>query len=498
MAVRTGTSLEESLFGTNGDDTITGQGGRDVIQGNDGDDLLSGAGQIYGNDGDDTFSSIRFHTDHWIASDNVSSSPSYHSYIRLAEGDDTFIFSDHDEIYGSSIVWIAEADLGDGDDLAIVASGNTGMRLQAGFGEDTVYLLSEAGARVQLGEGFVYSDDQRDEVHWDSNGLDAEIFGFGAEDVLYIYGSDLTYEELTLRTTLVNPGGEDIIITMPDETIIEISYGHAGNYEAGVSFTEANTGFLERDQVVFVDRDLSVSTTQGLVELSTEPENVRFFSGADERIRVRNSDDVVLAGFGGDTVRGTGRDDFIYGEAGNDVIKGRGGSDQIYGDHGDDRLIGNGGRDSLFSGAGNDTILAGGGSDFIHVDRGENRVIAGAGSDTVFLAQSFSQYSDSTLDLALGRGKDTIDMHYSASGVVIVRDFQFRKDKFDLSDAWTSNIDEDRRLSYLEDSLERSYELEDTNNEFGVSGVVFSVSGLEIVLQGAGLGQLGLDHFDII
>jgi Ca2+-binding RTX toxin-like protein len=56
MAIRTGTTGDDTLTGTNGADTITGDLGNDSLTGRDGDDLINGGGgndTIYGGEGND-------------------------------------------------------------------------------------------------------------------------------------------------------------------------------------------------------------------------------------------------------------------------------------------------------------------------------------------------------------------------------------------------------------------------------------------------------------
>jgi Ca2+-binding RTX toxin-like protein len=69
--------------------------------------------------------------------------------------------------------------------------------------------------------------------------------------------------------------------------------------------------------------------------------------------------DVVFAGGGNDSIRGSEDRDYLFGEDGNDTIRGLGGNDVIFAGDGDDRLLGLAGDDFLDGGAGADTFQFG-------------------------------------------------------------------------------------------------------------------------------------------
>jgi Ca2+-binding RTX toxin-like protein len=121
-----------------------------------------------------------------------------------------------------------------------------------------------------------------------------------------------------------------------------------------------------------------------------------------DRIHAKGGDDMVVSGYGADTVFGGSGDDLIadlsegmiasfsgsdlfYGGTGDDVLSGKGGNDTLSGDEGNDRLFGDEGHDVLLGGTGADEMHGGLGSDVFHVDNTGDTVneVAGAGEDTV-------------------------------------------------------------------------------------------------------------------
>ena len=86
--------------------------------------------------------------------------------------------------------------------------------------------------------------------------------------------------------------------------------------------------------------------------------------------------DILLGGFGNDTIYGGGGDDWLRGGAGRDAL---------YGETGNDLLNGGWHDDALFGGAGDDTLVGGFGDDLLTGGEGNDRFVIGHrwGEDTI-------------------------------------------------------------------------------------------------------------------
>ncbi|MBE7380163.1 MAG: alkaline phosphatase [Leptolyngbya sp. SIO1E4] len=121
------------------------------------------------------------------------------------------------------------------------------------------------------------------------------------------------------------------------------------------------------------------------------------------------SDDVIVAFGGDDTVAGDLNGDSVYGSDGNDILRGDlnsrssqvgiGGDDIIYGGNGDDRIGGKGGNDMLFGDDGDDQIWG---------DDGDDLLRGGLGNDTLTGDDASGGQGVDTFVLAVGEGTDTI------------------------------------------------------------------------------------------
>ncbi|WP_152612154.1 calcium-binding protein [Leisingera sp. ANG-S5] len=156
-----------------------------------------------------------------------------------------------------------------------------------------------------------------------------------------------------------------------------------------------------------------------LVQFSDRTVSVKVGSSSSNKINgdrfSRTPDDILLGGYGNDTISGrTGNDsligeygtDVLYGQSGhdklyggaggdrlhggegNDTLKGgdsasETGDDKLYGERGNDRLEGQAGNDSLFGGKNHDTIFGGAGNDVLYGETGHDTLQGGTGNDTL-------------------------------------------------------------------------------------------------------------------
>lgn len=132
--------------------------------------------------------------------------------------------------------------------------------------------------------------------------------------------------------------------------------------------------------------------------------------GDDEALG-RDGDDILLGGDGRDTLAGGFGDDLLFGEGDVDRLKGDFGNDEIYGDGGSDRIHGGFGDDYIEAGSGADKVWGGGGNDFINGMGGQDRLYGGSGDDTIQGShQSDRIYGNAGKDILRGAaGKDTLD-----------------------------------------------------------------------------------------
>ena len=96
-----------------------------------------------------------------------------------------------------------------------------------------------------------------------------------------------------------------------------------------------------------------------------------------------NSNDILIASEGDDTVWGDGGHDRIEGGAGNDQLRGGSGDDIITDSGGDDNIQGGDGNDFIHGGNGVNLVIGGFGNDFIVTGEDASDAIGGAGNDFI-------------------------------------------------------------------------------------------------------------------
>jgi Ca2+-binding RTX toxin-like protein len=296
------------IGGQDGDDTLSGEDGDDVIYGDAGDDVLDGgAGNdginggtgndtLIGGDGDDTL--VGFDGDDTITGGEGNDKLYAFDGVDVLDGG-----AGNDELYGGSGVNTFIG--GDGDDIIYTGDGGAvATSIDAGAGDDTLYLFTGPTGQIRGGDG-------TDEVVIYSSGALGDLEGF----------------------EILSTGGRTVTAT-------------AAQFEAF-------------DTIRLLDVDLFAPVTlivseSGVLDLVDET------SGRSVTITGASGADTITLGDGQDTIDGGDGDDVIDGGAGNDVISGGAGNDTLTGGDGDDRINDGGfGETStaIAGGAGNDTIV---------------------------------------------------------------------------------------------------------------------------------------------
>lgn len=408
MVRRFGTDEAQSLFGSGRADLIHGLGGFDYIQGNGGNDTLAGGGTVYGNAGDDLYSGVRFLWDYLPTA-------IFKLYtLDLGAGNDRFVVNDQDGRFGDgNYVGLGDLTLGAGADRAIIAA-CYGTTLALGTGADTAYVLSDAGARVQLADGFLQTaDGSADVVHFDGHGDALALYGFGREDRLILYDTGLSLAQIRQRTTFLDPVSRtDLRITLPNETVITISKAFSGH------LTPDMLGLTERRLVV--GEEIVLGAARGT-------QNAVFAGGADDVLTAAGR--ALFLGGGDDIGRGGRRADSLYGETGDDTLRGQGGNDSLWGESGDDVLSAGAGADLIDTGSGADMAFGAAGADTFVIRFSGDTLSGGAGDDRFV----FSDYLGSeTARISGGQGRDVYVVDSDTRNVVVT-DFRPGTDRIDIS-----------------------------------------------------------------
>ncbi|HAU84669.1 MAG TPA: hypothetical protein DCW90_03930, partial [Lachnospiraceae bacterium] len=225
-------------------------------------------------------------------------------------------FSGDDRINGTSGADVILGEFGNdiisagyGDDVLDGGYGND--TLYGGYGSDT-YIFGKGYGQDVISESGAYADD-----------IDRLVFN-----------SDVIPSEVSMKRV-----NQNLVLSIngTDDSITINNY-----FSLNPSYLVEEIKFASDDTVVW---DVEYIKARILEEAST-PDN--------DSIYGYQSDDVIKAGAGKDTVYGYGGNDTIYGEEGNDTLRGGDGADKLYGGEGNDTLYGENGNDILKGEEGDD------------------------------------------------------------------------------------------------------------------------------------------------
>ena len=181
------------------------------------------------------------------------------------------------------------------------------------------------------------------------------IDGFGDDDALAFEGSEF--------------GTDNVVITQ-GSAILDIDSDQDGTADTKLTlqgdFSAATFAFDVVDGNTIV-------TAQGVVQETNE----------DQVLVGTAGDDMLTGSNGNDTISGIDGNDLVTGGGGNDLLAGGAGNDVVNGGTGDDNMGGGTGNDTMDGGEGNDTMGAGFGDDIMDGGAGNDGVFGGAGNDTI-------------------------------------------------------------------------------------------------------------------
>ena len=413
-----GTAGADVLRGNAGNDTLRGLGGNDTLYGDDGVDLLLGGdgndelrggssdnplngGTMEGGAGDDSYYVEAANT---IVTEAAGGG---NDVVRTTVSIALAADSEVEEIRATSLnstntMNITGSDSNStirGNDGNNVLDGRGGADVMFGYAGDDIYIVDNAGDRVN---------------EFDGNGTDTirTSISYSLSSTQYIErleaasSAALSLQGNQFNNIIVGGAGADSLRGQDgDDTLIGLGgedtvYGGAGT-----------------DSVVFSLSSTDVTATRGgssMILLSVEgnefiSNDVEFFVFADQTLTYEEAstlvatvaipgdptgDNYFVGGIGNDTINGGPGNDTLDGAAGNDILRG---------DEGVDSLIGGTGNDTLFSGSSDNpadggTMEGGTGDDIYYVDAANSTVTeaAGAGNDMI----------RTTVDVVLAAGSE--------------------------------------------------------------------------------------------
>ena len=409
--------------------------------------------------------------------------------IYGGDGDDTLIGGNGDDI----IVGGKGKDKiigGKGDDKIFIDNEDNLSDIDAGEGNDTIYLLDETGITIDLdkidaenffgnkGNDIVIARDNKDYILFGGEG-DDDITGGTSNTILdggkgndilrggsgnnkYIFS--LGYGHDTIHAAGKNRGDKkDLVLLSSDIQLQDMKFTRITddlvlkvkkddsltikNWYKGDVF-KVNSFIFQADQkdggkeiILYDDTDkLNLKDGNDWIVFTTSKEDMLILGGS--------GNEFIKAGQGNDFIVGWGGNDTIYGGAGNDFIIAwdyRVDADKttcpqipcnpkdpvkIYGEEGDDILMGAGGDDLLDGGDGNDTITGLGGNDILITGSGDDIVRATEGNNKIIVNGA----GDKTLYSGSGSDEFIIKHMEHGSFITIVNfDMNDQNEKIDFT-----------------------------------------------------------------
>ncbi len=392
MAIRRGSTGNDTINGTAGWDTLYGLAGNDTLIGGTGNDILSGG------DGNDTFKYLLFSevkddsivdfnaTDridfstiaaagrHFIGNaqfNGIAGEIRYADYI----GSDTSITIDSDgdaqsdyaftilgqfnfiETVANSGILIAAAN----QTLTGTALANT---LNGGAGKDTLSGLTGNDTLIG-GEG--------NDRLLGGDGADILIGGRGKDDCMGGAGNDtfrFTAPDDIANDTITDfARGDAVHVTIQDINYIGDAYftGFPGEYRYAAPSGSSQNGQIQfdfnGDKEADDSRSVNVNAGAAIMLQESSPGSNNLVAATNRILTGTAGNNTLTGGNGNDNINGMAGNDLLnggmgrdrlLGDIGNDTLNGGSGNDALNGGDGADRLVGGLGRDTLTGGAGND------------------------------------------------------------------------------------------------------------------------------------------------
>lgn len=351
---------------------------------------------------------------------------------------------------------------GGGDDTMIGGGGSDQVVINASSGSATFTELADGSIQVQSSDGI---------------DLISEVENFVFNDV-----------ELSLSDVQALAGGgvegETIIGGDGDDTLD----GTAGDDAiAGGAGDDSLSGGLGNDEIAGSAGDDNVDGGAG-------NDNLGGGQGNDTILGSENND-TIGGGFGNDQIDGGGGNDEMSGGPGNDTVIGGEGNDTIAGSFGSDSVLGNGGDDSLGGGTGRDTVVGGAGDDSIGGGEGDDVINGGTGNDFLAGGGRNDLINGGAGNDSINSGKDN-DTITGGTGQDVFIFTEFTSGEVDTITDWTNGEDQ-LRLTGIENAPGSGLQgrVDALNITAVAGGVEISYDGHRIVLEGASVGDLGVEDF---
>jgi Ca2+-binding RTX toxin-like protein len=391
---RTGTEIDQTIFGGHLNDTISGLGGNDRIDGGAGADSLDGGG------GFDTLDYSR------AASAVAISFLTGIGTAGEAAGDTV---SNFEQVIGSALNDTLVGGLGND----VIDGGAGADSLDGGGGFDTLDYSRAASAVAisfltgigTVGEaaGDTVSNFEQvigsalNDTLVGGLGNDAIDGGAGADSLLGGDGAD----------TLIGGAGKDVMAggAGADRFVLTSAADSLATAAGRDVITDWGVG--DRIDLTGLDANTVLAGFQGFT-FRGAPSNITTASAGDLFAYTFGGNTFVIGGVDGDTIRdfqieltgihvltlgsfigavgrlqGTAADETFTGLEGNDTLSGGAGRDVLIGGAGADSLLGGNGNDTLTGGAGKDVMAGGAGADRFVLTSAADSLATAAGRDVI-------------------------------------------------------------------------------------------------------------------
>lgn len=475
----TGTSGDDTIYGSTKNDVINGGAGRDQIEANEGNDVVNGGDEVGGYYGGDTIYG-------GSGNDTVHGNSGADSLYGDAGDDKLYGDSENDRLVGGE--GNDELDGGSGDDTIEDGSGNNVLR--GGDGDDTLNTSYSSGANVfnQLdggagndkiyagGSDDVIGGDGDDTIHYSTRSgysRDATVSGGNGSDNFNVYfdnvnniinlvggnGSDTfaignsafyrnsTYVVSDFSTgkngdkvdfsNLIssfaqfnkNPFAEGGFVRLKQDgqnTLLQAKSGYQSdaNFYTILTLKDVIPGQLTADN--FAGGLNPDGSAIGMTLVGTDNADDLRGNILDDQISGRSGADMIYGGKGNDTLIGGDENsindaDTIYGDIGNDLLKGGAGNDSLHGGDGDDTLEGGSGDDYLSDSSGKNLIRGQDGKDLIFINSIDGGTFDGGNGNDQFEINAYGKINN--VSIIGGAGKDIFALRISNVGDIKIKDF---------------------------------------------------------------------------